>query len=226
MKATYTYNPVDQTTALAYTKGSSTWYKDETMLSIHGQSLSQTSTLGSDSYTYDGIGRMTQAQETPAGKGCTTYLYAYDADSNRVGETKREPGTGGSCATEGGTATVHSYDEADRLIDPGTTYEPLGENTVVPAADADGHALESTYYADGALYSQTQNEQTNTYLLDPTGRALETTAIKGMSSKTTISHYSGTGSTPAWTETEGNWTRNITSIAPVSPRHKPTVEKR
>ena len=212
MKATYTYNPVDQSTALAYTKGSSTWYKDETMLSIHGQSLSQTSTLGSDSYTYDGIGRMTEVQETPTGKGCTTYLYAYDADSNRVGETKREPGTGGSCATEGGTTTAHSYDEADRLVDPGTTYEPLGEDTVVPAADAGGHALESTYYANGALYSQTQNEQTNTYLLDPTGRALETTAVKGMSSKTTLSHYSGTGSTPAWTETEGNWTRNITGI--------------
>jgi hypothetical protein len=214
MKATYAYNPVDQTTALAYTKGSATWYKDETMLSIHGQSLSQTSTLGIESYTYDSIGRVTQAQETPTGKGCTTYLYAYDADSNRVGETKREPGTGGACAAEGGATTAHSYDEADRLTDPGTTYEPLGENTVVPASDAGGHTLESTYYADGAIYSQTQNEQTNTYLLDPTGRTLEATAVKGLNSKTTTSHYAGTGSTPAWTVTEGSWTRNIAGITP------------
>ena len=212
MKATYTYNSIGQVTTMVYAKGSATWYKDETMLSIHGQSLTQTSTLGAESYTYDGIGRMTQAQETPAGKGCATYLYAYDADSNRVGQTKREPGTGGACATEGGTTTAHSYDEADRLTDPGTAYESLGENTIVPASDAGGHALESTYYTDGAIYSQTQNEQTNTYLLDPTGRALETTAVKGMSSKATTSHYSGTGSTPAWTETEGSWTRNITGI--------------
>lgn len=41
---------------------------------------------------------------------------------------------------------------------------------------------------------------------------LEATAVKGMSSKITISHYPGTGSTPAWTETEGSWTRNITGI--------------
>ncbi|MGA8364529.1 MAG: hypothetical protein WB709_08405 [Solirubrobacteraceae bacterium] len=214
MKATYTYNSIGQVTTMVYTKGSATWYKDETMLSIHGQSLTQTSTLGAESYTYDGIGRMTQAQETPTGKGCTTSLYAYDADSNRVGQTKREPGTGGACATEGGTTTAHSYDEADRLTDPGTAYEPLGENTVVPASDAGGHTLESTYYADGAIYSQTQNEQTNTYLLDPTGRTLEATAVKGMSAKTTTSHYSGTGSTPAWTETEGSWTRTITGINP------------
>jgi YD repeat-containing protein len=214
MKATYTYNPVAQATVLAYTKNSATWYKDETMLSIHGQSLSQTSTLGAESYTYDGIGRMVQAQETPAGKGCTTYLYAYDADSNRVGETKREPGTGGSCATEGGTTTAHSYDEADRLTDPGMAYEPLGENAILSASDAGGHSLESAYYANGAVYSQVQNEQTNTYLLDPAGRVLETTTVKGMSSKSTISHYSSTGSTPAWTETEGSWTRNITGITP------------
>jgi hypothetical protein len=33
-----------------------------------------------------------------------------------------------------------------------------------------------------------------------------------MSSKTTISHYAGTNSTPAWSETEGSWTRNIAGI--------------
>jgi hypothetical protein len=33
-----------------------------------------------------------------------------------------------------------------------------------------------------------------------------------VNAKTTISHYSGTGVTPAWTETEGNCTRNITGI--------------
>jgi YD repeat-containing protein len=220
MQATYTTNSVGQTTALTYAKGSTTWYKDQVTLSIHGQSLSQQSTLANESYTYDNYGRMTQVQEEPAskiqeeavGKGCTTRLYTYDADSNRTSETKREPGTGGACASEGGTTTTHNYDEADRLTDPGATYEPLGESALLPAADVGGHTLESSYYASGALYSQTQNGQTNTYLLDPVGRALETTAVKGTSSKTTISNYAGTGSTPSWTETEGIWTRNIAGI--------------
>ena len=220
MEATYTTNWVGQTTALTYTKGTATWYKDQVTLSIHGQWMSQQSTLTNDSYTYDNNGRMTQVQEEAvgkvqeeaAGKGCITYLYTYDAESNRTSETKREPGTGGACASEGGTFTGHSYDEAGRLTDAGVAYEPFGASTIIPATDAGGHALESSYYADGALYSQTQNEQTNTYILDPAGRVLETTAVKGMSSKATISHYTGTGSTPAWTETEGSWTRIIPGI--------------
>ena len=220
MKATYTTNSVGQATALTYTKGSATWYEDHVTLSIHGQWMSQQSTLTNDHYTYDNIGRMTQVQEEAVGKvqeeavgkGCITYLYTYDADSNRTSETKREPGTGGACVTEGGTNTIHIYDEADRLTDGGIAYEAFGANTTLPGTDAGGHALVSSYYANGALYSQTQNEQTNTYMLDPAGRVLETTTLKGTSSKSTISHYSGSGSTPAWTETEGSWTRNIPGI--------------
>jgi YD repeat-containing protein len=221
MKATYTTNSVGQTTGLTYTKGSSTWYEDHAMLSIHGQWLSQLSTLSNDHYTYDNVGRMTQVQEEAVGKvqeeavgkGCITHLYAYDAESDRTSETKREPSTGGACANEGGTTTAHDYDEADRLIDPGVSYETFGASTTVPAADAGGHALESSYYANGALYSQTQNELTNTYALDPAGRAIESTATKGTSAKTTISNYAGSDSTPSWTELEGSYTRNIAGIS-------------
>ena len=120
MKATYTTNSLGQATGLTYTKGSSTWYKDQVALSIHGQWLSQQSTLANENYTYDGIGRMTQVQEEPAsktqeeavGKGCTTYRYGYDGGSDRTSETKYGPATGGACSNEGGTTTSHSYDEA------------------------------------------------------------------------------------------------------------------
>ena len=173
MNATYSYNDVGQATALSYTKGSASWYEDQVSLSIHGQWLSQQSTLGNESYAYDDVGHLTEATETPQGTGCTTSLFAYDEDSNRVGETKREPTSEGKCATAGGTTTAHSYDEADRLTDPGTEYETFGEAKTVPAQDAGGHPLESEYYASGALYSQTQNGQTNTNELDPAGRVLE-----------------------------------------------------
>jgi YD repeat-containing protein len=220
MTATYTTNSVGQTSALTYTKGSSTLYKDHITLSIFGQMMAQQSTLANESYAYDNFGRMTKVQEEPASKiqeeavgaGCVTYLYSYDADSNRTSETKREPGSGGTCAGEGGLTAYHDYDEADRLVEPGTTYGPFGESTSVPAADAGGHALESSYYADGALYSQTQNGQTNTYALDPVGRAFETTETKGTTSVTTVSNYSGASLTPSWTQKEGSWTRNIKGI--------------
>ena len=217
MKASFTYNSTGQATALAYTKGAATWYKDEVVPSIHGQWLSQVSTLTTkDTYTYDGIGRLTEVQETPSGKGCTAELYSYDYDSNRISETKRESGTG-TCPTEGGTTETHSYDEGDHVIDSGVTYGPFGEDKTIPATDAGGHNLESSYYANGELYSQTQGEQTNTYILDPAGRVLETTTIKGIESKSTISNYSGEGSTATWTEepTSGDWTRTINGIGGV-----------
>ena len=36
--------------------------------------------------------------------------------------------------------------------------------------------------------------------------------MTGIESKTTISHYSGSGSSPAWTVINGSWTRNIAGI--------------
>lgn len=220
MTASYTSNPVGQITALTYGKGATTWYKDQTALSIHGQIISQQTTLANASYAYDNSGRMAEAQEEATskiqeeavGKGCKTLLLGYDAESDRISETAREPAAGGACASEGGTQTVHTYDEADHLTDYGVAYEAFGGNTTLPAADAGGHTLESAYYSSGALYSQTQNEQTNTYTLDPAGRVSETTTTKGINAKSTISHYSGTDKTAAWTETEGSWTRNVTGI--------------
>jgi YD repeat-containing protein len=212
MTATNSYNSLGQTISVAYAKGSSTWYSDAVAISIHGQWMSQASTLQSDSYSYDNIGRMTEVQETPQGKGCAATLYTYDENSNRTSQTKRESGEA-KCATSGGATEGHIYDEADRLADPGVQNEPFGANTVLPASDAGGHALETSYYADGSIYTQSQETPTNTYALDPSGRHLETTSQIGLeTAKTTTSHYAGSGPTPAWTEEGTNFTRNIGGI--------------
>ncbi len=58
--------------------------------------------LASEQHEYDSDGRLTQVQETPAGQGCKTGLYAYNEDSGRTSLTTREPGSGGICATSGG----------------------------------------------------------------------------------------------------------------------------
>jgi RHS repeat-associated protein len=217
MNATYTYNSLGQPTELSYVKtthcsSGCTWFSDAVVPTIRDQWATQTSSLSSQNYTYDNDGRLTQVQDTPVGQGCTTRVYAYDADSNRVGLTTRSPGSGGSCASEGGSTEVHSYDSADRLMDGGIAYDAFGNTTALPAADAGGHALTSTYYADNTLASQTQNGQTISYRLDPAGRARETVSTGGTSS-TVISHFASSDDAPSWiVDSAGNWTRSIGGI--------------
>jgi RHS repeat-associated protein len=223
MSANYSYSQTGEATGLEYVKTTHcstgcTWYQQQVTPSIHGQALSQTTTVegeaSTDSYSYDSDSRLTQVQETQAGRGCTTRVYAYDADTNRTDMTMREPGTEGECATAGGVEEPHSYDSADRLTDKGTTYDAFGEIAALPAADAGGAELKSSYYADSQLQSQTQKEQTIGYDLDPGGRTLETVSTGKPVISDVVQHYAGPGSAPAWSEntTTSEWTRNISGI--------------
>jgi RHS repeat-associated protein len=227
MTATYTYNQVGKPTSLVYNKTTHCteeekekckWFKDTIIPSIHGQWIEQTSTLSHQAYTYtyDNAGRLTQVQNTPVGKDCTTRIYAYDEDGNRTSLVTRESSTE-TCATEGGKTQEHTYDTADRLTDPGIAYNTFGDITTLPAADAEPsaeHALTSTYYTDSQVASQKQNEQTVDYNLDPAGRTLETISTGKPNNSTIISHYAGPGNTPAWTinSVSSEWRRNITGI--------------
>jgi RHS repeat-associated protein len=218
MNANYTYSQVGKPIALEYVKTTHctekcTWFSDTIVPSSHGQVLEQTSTLSHQAYTYDAAGRLTQVQNTPAGKGCTTRIYGYEEDTNRISLTTREPGTEGKCATEGGTVEKHTYDSADRLTDTGAKYNEFGNISALPAADAGGTELTSTFYTDNQLASQTQNGETIGYNLDPAARTREIVST-GKTNQDVINHYAGGGDAPAWTvETpSGNWTRNIQGI--------------
>ena len=220
MTAKYSYNGVGKPTWLEYkkekdcaTKCPEVWFSDGATPSIHGQWLGQTSTLSHQTYTYDAAGRLTEVQSTTEGK-CTTRLYAYDEDSNRVSQTTRQPGTEGKCANSGGEGQGYIYDTADRLNEPGITYNTFGDITVLPAQNSEDPELTSTYYTNNQLASQTQNKQTITYTLDPAGRTLEANATGEPNKADILSHYSGPSSTPAWTENTSTkaWTRNINGI--------------
>jgi RHS repeat-associated protein len=219
MSASYTYNSEGQVTALQYVKNAhcatscpETWFSDSVIPSVHGQWLSRSGSLASQAYTYDNAGRLTQTQNTPAGKGCTTHIYAYDEETNRLSLTTRAPGVEGKCATEGGTVENHSYDPANRLTDSGISYDSFGATTKLSAADAGGSELTSSYYDDSQLASQTQNGQTIGYQLDPAGRMREVVST-GKVVATEINHYSGSGIEPAWTgELSAQWSRDITGI--------------
>jgi YD repeat-containing protein len=220
MSAKYTYDEAGQPTHIEYVKeahcaGScpEVWFSETPSYSIHGEVLSRSSSLSGEAYTYDNVGRATQVQETPVGKGCTTRIYAYDADSNRLGLTTREPGVEGKCATSGGTAENHTYDEADRLSDTGTVYDAFGNTTTLPAADAEGHEIKSTYYVSNQTHSTTQNGKTITYNLDPDARSHEIITEEGESKTAAINHYPGPGEAISWTSEGGEkYTRDIPGI--------------
>ncbi len=222
--ANYRYNSVGEATHIEYIKTSScsekelsVWFSETRVPSARGETMSRQSTLASETYTYDTLGRLTETQETPAGEYCKTRTYAYDEEANRTKLTTHEPNSKKECTTEGGTIQEHTYDEANRLIDSGIEYDPLGNVTKLPAADAEGHELKSTFYADNAVATQEQNSVKNEYLLDPNGRVRET--VTG--AKKVISHYDGPDEAVAWAcemspstkECEaGTFTRNIPGI--------------
>ncbi len=159
----------------------------------------------------DKAGCLAETQETPTGKNCTTRVYSYDEESNRIGLTSREAGSS-ECTSEDGVVQAHSYDSANQLIDSGVEYETFGNATKLPAIDAGEHALTSTYYVDNQVASQKQNEETIRYLYDPAGRAMETVS-EGKTGSTVISHYAGSGNSPTWTsEGSEKWMRNIPGI--------------
>lgn len=210
------YNAVGEATHIEYLKtgncaetSAPNWFNETKTESVHGAVFTRISTLAKETYAYDTAGEMTEVQEEPVGSGCSVRAYTYDEESNRTSLTVRQPGTGGACATEGGTLQSNTYDEANRLNDVGIEYDRYGNITKLPAADAEGHELTTTFYIDNAVASQTQNGVTNTYGLDPAGRVDETTT----GGKLLTTHYDAPGDAVAWTSESGSaWTRNIPGI--------------
>jgi RHS repeat-associated protein len=135
-----------------------------------------------------------------------------DEDTNRTNLSVYQPNAKGECATETVTTEKHAYDPADRLTDAGTSYDAFGNTTSLPAVDAGGSELRSSFYADNQLASQTQAGETIGYNLDPAGRTREIVST-GKTVASEVQHYTGPSSTPAWTgETSGNWRRNISTM--------------
>jgi YD repeat-containing protein len=216
MTANYARNAVGEETGIEYSKTAhcasscpEKWFSEVVAPSIHGETLEQVSTLSEEpKLTYDAAGRLTEVQEIPTGKGCTTRIYAYDEESNRTSLTTRAPGFEGKCATEGGTVESHSYDSANRLTDSGLSYDTFGNITKLPAADAGGAEVVSGYYVDNQIATQEQSGKATSYYMDPEGRVRET-----RTPAVSVTHYAGSGPAAAWvSEPESKWTRNIPGI--------------
>lgn len=217
LTARTTYNEVDEPTKLVYAKTSScgescTWFEEQLERSVYGQIVKDTGTLATDQYTYDKDGRLTQAQETPKGGSCTTRRYQYDLDSNRENATTFPPGVGGARSTSSGSEQKYEYDGADRLLGSGLTYDPFGRITSLPATDAGGHPLATTYYGSNMVATQAQNGLTNSYELDAAGRQRSRLQGGGGLEGTEVFHYDGPSDQVAWTGRGTSWTRAVGGI--------------
>lgn len=216
LTAETTYDATGAPTHLTYTKVSScgescNWLEFGLEDSIHGQILKETGTQGTHAYGYDKAGRLVTAQETPTGGSCTTRLYSYDEDSNRTKLTTRSPELGGACASSGGTSQSYTYDTADRLTGSGIVYDSFGRITSLPGAYAGGKTLESSYFSNDMVASQSQGGVTNSFGLDAAGRQRQRLQEGGLMG-TEIFHYDGSSDVPAWTERGSTWTREIAGL--------------
>jgi RHS repeat-associated protein len=214
LTAETTYDPAREATHLSYTKASNCgtsclWLDFGLEISINGQIVSETGTLGSEHYRYDRAGRLTYADETSQGGQCTNRAYTYDADSNRLSKTTRSPGIGGVCAESGGTTQSYEYDTADRLKGP--TFDSWGRITSLPATYAGGKTLTTGYFSNDMVASQSQNGISNTFQLDASLRQRQRLQGGGLEG-TEVFHYDLAGDSPAWTERGSGWTRNIPGV--------------
>jgi RHS repeat-associated protein len=213
--ATRHLDDVGQTRSLAYVMGSTTWLSFSASYSAHGQILAQSSNGSSQLFSYDNAGRLTQVADTDqtvSPIACTTRIYAYDADTNRLSLTAYPGSSPGVCSTSTTpTVSSHTYDQADRISSPGYSYDPLGRTTAVPAADAGGsNALSVGYYVNDMVASQVQGTSSKSFGLDPTERLA--TITTGASVQT--NRYADPSDSPAWISlSDGSWTRNVQDIA-------------
>jgi RHS repeat-associated protein len=210
------YDAAGAATDLTYTKASNcgascTWLDFEVARSSSGKILSESGTLGTNKYSYDRVGRLTKAEEKPVGGGCTTRSYTFDQDSNRTSMTTRPPGIGGICVSSGGSSQGYSYDGADRLEAAGLIYDAFGRITSLPGTYAGGGTLQTSYFSNDMIASQSQGGVTNTFALDAALRQRQRTQGGGLEG-VEIFHYSGGSDSPAWTQLGETWTRNITGI--------------
>jgi RHS repeat-associated protein len=212
--ATWRYDDVGQGKSLTYVNGSTTWLTFSANYNVRGQILSQSSNGSSQTFSFDNAGRLIQVADTDQTinpVACTTRVYAYDADSNRLSLTAYPAGSQGVCSTSTTpTVTNYSYDQADRTSNSGYGYDPLGRTTTIAASDAGGTTLTTGYYVNDMVANQVQGASTTSFGLDPVARITSITTATG----TLQNRYSSSCDAPSWIGMQdGSWLRNVHDIA-------------
>ncbi|MFJ7130426.1 DNRLRE domain-containing protein [Streptomyces sp. NPDC098101] len=207
-------NTIGTTVERVYTRDAdgAVVYSDAVTHAASGKVTTGTSGTSSRDYTYDRAGRLTVVEET-ADSVCTRRAYAFDKRSNRTSLTTTAAQPGLACTATGGTTRTHSYDSADRLVDPGHAYDAYGRTTAMPGATID-------YYTNNLVRRQTAGTKRQTWELDSAlrfrGWTTETNS-GGTWSQTgaKVNHYTGDTDSPSWIVENGTGavSRNVASLS-------------
>ncbi|MGW2844836.1 DNRLRE domain-containing protein [Streptomyces sp. NPDC001274] len=207
-----TQDPTGSATDRTYTRDSdgTIVYSDTVSESVHGQVTAHAG-WSDQAYQYDATGRLTTVEDTSE-TVCTRRAYAFDARSNRKSLTTATGTPGADCPTSGGTATNHTYDSADRLVDTGYTYDAFGRTTALPGSTIG-------YYANDLAHQQTSGGKRQTWQLDANLRFRSFVTETGGGTTWTrtgskVNHYAGDGDNPRWVMEDtatGSLTRNVAS---------------
>ncbi|MEU8522214.1 DNRLRE domain-containing protein [Streptomyces sp. NPDC048577] len=208
-------NPAGMPTERTYVRDSDgTVLTSETIVpTVHGQRSSYNGSTGqtsSQTYRYDKAGRLIKAEDDTIDGVCVTRSYTFDANSNRKTRSTATAAAGLGCTTSGAATTSHTYDSADRLVDPGHTYDAFGRSTAIP-----GSTL--SYYANDLVRQQTTGTQRQTWALDAALRIRSWTVASNTSGTWTttqskVNHYNTDMDSPRWTVEDtatGAVTRNV-----------------
>ncbi len=230
--AQWVHNSASDTTGLIYTQAAEPLLAFTAAVDRDGRIRNTTSPTSEQSYRYDPLGRLTAVADTYQGQ-CAIRDYRFDADSNRTAVTTHPAAADGSCSTTtSGQIDSSTFDDADRITDPGYNYDNLGRTRTVPAADTDqptAGQLEVAYHANDMVAALTQpgipdgaggtTAKTKTFLLDAADRirkVVDTTSGIG-ETRRIVNHYADTSDSPVWTATSHDsgaswsWERNITA---------------
>jgi RHS repeat-associated protein len=206
--ASSTFDNAGEQTSLAYT-GQGLGTSGLTFTAAYddlGRKITSTGPASTQTFSYTPVGELATAVRNVSGT-CTSQAFTYNANSDRTGYA-----TNGTCtAPTGMLPTVHTYDEADRLIDAGVSYDQLGRTSSTPASSVTGGSAVSVGYFDNDMVQQqTQGTHTQTFTLDPAGHRIisQTDSTAG----TSTNNYADGGDSPAWTSNPSGWTRNIAGL--------------
>ncbi|MFE7191481.1 DNRLRE domain-containing protein [Kitasatospora sp. NPDC057541] len=212
---TDTKDPAGTTVSRVYTRDGdgAVLVSDGITETVHGQRATHTGTPGvtaAQTYSYDRAGRLVQVQDTSTDAVCTTRTYTFDRNTNRTGLATADAARGQACTTTGGSSQTSGYDTADRLVNPGYTYDAFGRTTALPGSTV-------AYFNTDLVQQQTSGNNRQTWTLDSAQRfrAWTTEANNaGTWTQTGVrtNHYGSDTDTPRWTteDTAGNLTRNVT----------------
>ncbi|MFE7191373.1 DNRLRE domain-containing protein [Kitasatospora sp. NPDC057541] len=206
--------PTGTATGRVYTRDSdgTVVLSDGITETVQGQRATHAGTPGvtaAQTYTYDKAGRLTTVQDTSPDAVCTTRSYGFDNNTNRTSLATAVAARGTDCTTTGATTQTNTYDTADRLVNPGYTYDAFGRTTALPGSTV-------AYYNSDLVQQQTTGANRQTWTLDPAQRfrgwTTETNnAGTWTQSGTKTNHYSSDSDSPSWIAEDGagNLTRNV-----------------